>query len=86
MEQELQDVQEEIKAVILISFFLISEICDAYLQARENLSEEKLSEYKDIFSFFDKYVFPCIFILYNRKHSGGDIKKNKWGWVVPSSA
>ena len=26
------------------------------LKAREGLSEEKLTEYRDIFSFFDRYI------------------------------
>ena len=28
-----------------------------YFQATENLSEEKLKEFKDIFSYFDRFIY-----------------------------
>ena len=54
MDQEQQLREDEIKAVkkylkmIRVNYYGID------LQARESLSVEKLREYKDIFSFFDK--------------------------------
>ena len=38
----------------------------AILKARENISEETLKEYKDIFSFFDRFAFS-ILIFYCKK-------------------
>ena len=39
------------------------------VQATESLSEEKLAEYKDIFSFFDRFAF------YQNEGGGGDDRK-----------
>ena len=54
MDEELQQREEEIKAVDSKIFCLFKDFL-VFFQARENLSVEKLKEYKDIFSFFDKY-------------------------------
>ena len=55
MDQEQQLREDEIKAVISQDL----KVCvrDYIFQARESLTVEKLKEYEEIFSFFDKYVF-----------------------------
>ena len=52
MDQEQQLREDEIKAVTNMIIKISYDGID--LQARESLSVEKLREYKDIFSFFDK--------------------------------
>ena len=51
---EQNDRDEEIK---MVSYFSLQSTLSKnrnYLQATESLSPEKLEEYKDIFSFFDR--------------------------------
>ena len=38
----------------------------AILKARENISEETLKEYKDIFSFFDRFPILQIYTKHSR--------------------
>ena len=39
----------------------------AILKARENISEETLKEYKDIFSFFDRFAFSILIFYCKNK-------------------